>query len=149
MLRRATTCNNFSHSRVWVEALCISVKFAAGLILVVAGSIGVPLAGGTVDFGVGMPTEVLVTAEIVAMIASEAVVPVSHGINVRSGAMIGMLTVTVIRVVPFSGMGVLTGADANMLTATMTAFVSVPMLASSKEALAFGSGASSCWPATA
>ena len=114
MLRRATTCNNFSHSRVWVEALCISVKFAAGLILVVAGSIGVPLAGGTVDFGVGMPTEVLVTAEIVAMIASEAVVPVSHGRDGRAGVMIDALMGTVISAVPSDGKNVLAGVDAKM-----------------------------------
>ena len=102
-----------------------------------------------IDFGVGIPTEVFVTAEIVAMIVSEAVVPVSHGIDLWSCVMIEVLTGTVISAVPFDGENVPTDADANTWAVMTIAFSSVPILASSKEALAFGSGASSCWPATA
>ena len=100
-------------------------------------------------FGVGVPTEVFVFVVIVAMIASEAVVPVSHGRDGRAGVMIEVLTGTTISVASFDGKNVSAGVDSNMLAATTTAFVSVPMLASSKEALAFRSGASSCWPFTA
>ena len=109
----------------------------------------VPLAGDMFDFSVGMPAEVFVFVEIVAMIASEVIVPVSHGRDGRAGVMIDALMGTVISVVPFSGTKVLAAADTIMLPATRTALASMPMLTSSEDALAFGSGASSCWPATA
>ena len=84
------------------EALCIHDCFAEG--------VTVPLA---LVFGVGIPTEVVVTVEIVAMIVSEAVVPVSHGIDLWSCVMIDVLTGTVISTVPFGGANVLAGVDLN------------------------------------
>ena len=64
--------------------------------------------------GDGMPTEVFVTAEIVAMIASEVAAPVSHGRDGRAGVMIDVLTDTVINAVSCNRTNVLGGVDANM-----------------------------------
>ena len=130
--------------KILSDSLCIgviNVRFANGMI--------VSLIPEIIAFGADMPTEVFVIVATVATIMSEAVVPALYGSGVRAGMMIEVLTGTPVLAELFEGTNVLAGADANVRAATMVAFRSVPMLTSSEDALAFGSGASSCWPATA
>ena len=123
---------------------CIDV-----LDIVLGGRASVPFAWKAIAFSVDMPTEAFVFVVTLAMIASEAVVPVSLGRDGRAGVMIDVLTGTVTSAVLVDAGNVLAGTDAGVWPEAMTALASMPMLTSSKEALAFGSGASSCWPATA
>ena len=104
-----------------------------------------------VDCGFDMPNEVLAILATVAMIASEVAVsvPGSYVKDVRAGVMIDMLTGTAISAMPVNAKNVFAGADSKVRAATRTALGSMSMLASLEEALAIGSGASSCWPATA
>ena len=144
--RRLTTRDNFSHSRALIEVLAnvrdeVSMKISAEalfidvMIVALAEATSISLGLGMTNFGVDLVSGVFA-------------ISVSHGRDGRAGVTIEVLTGTTISVASFDGKNVSAGVDSNMLAATTTAFVSVPMLTSSEDALAFGSGASSCWPAT-
>ena len=129
--------------------MCMGAKALPidSMIVGLTGSMIDMLSKGMVGFCVTVSTAVCMIVVTTAAIALELIVPFSYATDVRSGLMIDLLSGS--GVVPNSDVDVLAGVDANMWASTMTALDSIPMLASSVEALVLLWEVCSCWATAA
>ena len=104
------------------EPLCI-VRSIVGL----TSWVIVPLTGKIFGFAINIPTEICMVLAVVAAIALEVIVLVSHATDVWAGVMIDI----VIDVVPGIGVDVLARLDSSMCASLEP----IPMVPSSSEAL--------------
>ena len=106
------------------------------------------MTSGKVGFGVDMLTELFLMATIVAAVALEVVLPVSHATDVQADVVIDVLAGTPIGVVSGIGVDMFASVNTIMWSAFATTLKFIPMSALIEEALPFGCAACRCSPIT-